>query len=206
MGYNEVADVQTRIMITGERYQFLSNTPDEIISEADSFWATPCSAYHVQYEPDQATIRKITELQDQIEATDAREFYRMPAHSLHMTVLTLFPATANVATQDNTPWSQHNETWFERTRDICASTRPFRVEFDAIRTTSRAIVLIGNESEDLKHFRQKIVTAVSLPVWKFRPHARKKTKQQLQPPGSPLGHLRMAPTATRVHRFQGHRN
>ena len=47
--------------------------PDETKFEVDSLWAKPCRAYHVQHEPDQATIRQITELQDQIEATAARE-------------------------------------------------------------------------------------------------------------------------------------
>jgi hypothetical protein len=156
-------------MIVGERYQFLSNMPDETMFEVDSLWAKPCRAYHVQHEPDQATIRQITELQDQIEATGPHELHRMPAHSLHMTVLTLSPATANVAMHDDAPWSRHNETWIERIGDVCASTHPVIVEFDSIRATRRAIILTGNESEDLKRFREKIVTAVSLPGWKPTP-------------------------------------
>ncbi len=111
-------------MVVGERYQFLSNMPDETVFEVDSFWAKPCRAYHVQHEPDQASIRQITELQDQIEATGARELHRMPVLSLHMTVLTLFPATASVATHDEALWSQHKEKWLERIGDVCASTRP----------------------------------------------------------------------------------
>jgi len=30
--------------------------------EVDSLWAKPCRAYHVQHEPDQATIRQIMKL------------------------------------------------------------------------------------------------------------------------------------------------
>jgi hypothetical protein len=156
-------------MVVGERYQFLSNMPDETVFEVDSFWAKPCRAYHVQHEPDQASIRQITELQDQIEATGARELHRMPVLSLHMTVLTLFPANASVATHDEALWSQHKEKWIERIGDVCASTRPVAVELNSIRATSRAIILRGDESEDLKQFREKIVTAVSLPGWKPTP-------------------------------------
>jgi hypothetical protein len=137
--------------------------PDETKFEVDSLWAKPYRAYHVQHEPDQATIRQITELQDQIEATAARKLLRVPAHSLHLTVLTLFPVTANIATPDDALWSQHNETWLERIGDVCAATHPFTVEFDSIHATSRAIILRGDESENLKHFREKLVTAVSLP-------------------------------------------
>ena len=78
--------------IVGERWQFLSNVPDETKFEVDSLWAKPCLAYHVQHEPDPATIQQITELQDQIDSTGAPELHRVPAHSLHMAVLTLFPA------------------------------------------------------------------------------------------------------------------
>jgi hypothetical protein len=88
--------------------------PDETKFEVDSLWAKPYRAYHVQHEPDQATIRQITELQDQIEATAARKLLRVPAHSLHLTVLKLFPVTANIATPDDALWSQHTETWLER--------------------------------------------------------------------------------------------
>jgi hypothetical protein len=143
--------------------------PDEAKFEVDSLWAKPYRAYHVQHEPDQATIRQITELQDQIEATAARKLLRVPAHSLHLTVLTLFPVTANIATPDDALWSQHNETWLERIGDVCAATHPFTVEFDSIHATSRAIILRGDESENLKHFREKLVTAVSLPGWKPTP-------------------------------------
>jgi hypothetical protein len=110
-----------------------------------------------------------SKLQDQIEATGARELHRMPVLSLHMTVLTLFPATASVATHDEALWSQHKEKWLERIGDVCASTRPVAVDLNSIRATSRAIILRGDESEDLKQFREKIVTAVSLPGWKPTP-------------------------------------
>jgi 2'-5' RNA ligase superfamily len=142
--------------------------PDETKFEVDSLWAKPCRTYHVRHEPDQATIRQITELQDQIEATAARELLRVPAHSLHITVLTLFPAAANVAAPDDALWSQHNETWLERIGDVCAATHPFAVEFDSIRA-SRAIILRGDESANLNYFREKLITAVSLPGWKPTP-------------------------------------
>ena len=140
--------------------------PDETKFEADSLWAKPCRAYHIQNEPDQATIQQITELQDQIEPTGAHELLRVPAHSLHMTVLTLFPATANVAAPDDTLWSQHNEIWIERIGDVCAATHPFAVDFDSVRATSRAIILSGDGCENLKRFRERLVTAISLPGWK----------------------------------------
>jgi 2'-5' RNA ligase superfamily len=148
--------------------------PDETKFEVDSLWAKPCRTYHVRHEPDQATIRQITELQDQIEATAARELLRVPAHSLHITVLTLFPAAANVAAPDDALWSQHNETWLERIGDVCAATHPFAVEFDSIRA-SRAIILRGDESANLNYFREKLITAVSLPGWEadtaqYRPY------------------------------------
>jgi hypothetical protein len=143
--------------------------PNETKFEVDPLWAKPCRAYHVQHEPDQLTIQQITELQDQIESTGARELHRVPAHSLHMTLLTMFPAIASVATPDEALWSQHNEIWLERIGDVCAATHPFAVEFDSVRATSRAIILRGDECENLKRFRERLVTAVSLPGWKPTP-------------------------------------
>ena len=143
--------------------------PDETKFKVDSLWAKPCRAYHVQHELDQATIRQITEVQDQIEATAAGELLRVPANSLHITVLTLFPATADVATPDDALWSQHNETWLERIGDVCAATHPFAVEFDSIRAANRAIILRGDGCENLKRFRKKLVAVVSRPGWKPTP-------------------------------------
>jgi hypothetical protein len=143
----------------------LSNMPDETVFEVDPFWAKPCRAYHVQHEPDQANIRQITEFQDHIEATSAGELHRMPVLSLHMTVLTLRSATASVAPGAEALWSQHKEKWLERIGDVCSSTRPVAIELNSIRATRGAIILSGDESEDLKQFREQLVAAVSLPDW-----------------------------------------
>jgi hypothetical protein len=147
----------------------LSNMPDETVFEVDPFWAKPCRAYHVQHEPDQANIRQITEFQDHIEATSAGELHRMPVLSLHMTVLTLRSATASVAPGAEALWSQHKEKWLERIGDVCSSTRPVAIELNSIRATRGAIILSGDESEDLKQFREQLVAAVSLPDWKPTP-------------------------------------
>src|SRR5260221_8839790 len=125
--------------------------PDDTKFEVDSLWAKPYRAYHVQHEPDQATIRQITERQDQIEATAARKLLRVPAHSLHLTVLTLFPVTANIATPDDALWSQHNETWLERICHVWAAAHPFTVEFASIHVTSPAIIMTGHDSQNLRH-------------------------------------------------------
>jgi hypothetical protein len=55
------------------------------------------------------------------------------------------------------------EDWRRLCRDTSLRCR------DSVRATSRAIILKGDECENLKRFREKLVTAVSLPGWKPTP-------------------------------------
>lgn len=135
--------------------------------DVDAMWGVECSGYHFQFRPEPDVIGEIVCIQDRI-ASELDHLRRVPPEALHMTVLTLLPATSDKAAVEGA-WARFGARCIAAGSRLSGSSGPLPVEWTSVRAFDKAIVLAGKESERLKKFRADVADVVAEPG--LRPQA-----------------------------------
>ncbi|MBY3053890.1 2'-5' RNA ligase family protein [Rhizobium laguerreae] len=140
-----------------------------IRTKVDLLWFKRCCAFHLQLFPDRETVSKLCALQDHIEAECNGPLLRVPATSLHMTVVTLINAGAQFSMPNDEVWKLNGERWKETVERLVKETPPIDLSFQEVQTSEAAIVIEAPEPPELQRLRSAVSDAVWFEEWRPRP-------------------------------------
>jgi len=140
-----------------------------IRTKVDRLWFKRCSAYHLQLFPASETVSKLCVLQDMIEYACDGPLLRVPAQSLHMTVVTLLNAANELRIPNDEAWSLKGKEWQETIEMSLSATSPFDLCFREVAASESAIFLRAQEPPELRRLRSTISAAVSFEDWRPKP-------------------------------------
>jgi len=140
-----------------------------IRTKVDTLWFKRCCAFHLQFLPDREALSKLCVLQDSIERDSAASLSRVPATSLHMTVVTLVNAAAQFGIPNEEVWKRNGEQWTEIVERLIDETPPFDVHFHEVAASEAAIFVKAEEPAELHRLRSAISQAICFEQWRPTP-------------------------------------
>ncbi len=138
-----------------------------IDSEADPLLNASCSAFHLQYQPDDELILQIASIQESIKRVLNDAVFCCPPPSLHMTILTLIPARPELASQTGAAWCNAGSRWTKIIAKVCSTRSPINMQFDTVEISNRAIFLKSQQTTELQRLRSalaKQLAPLGLPI------------------------------------------
>jgi hypothetical protein len=139
-----------------------------IRTKIDMLWFKRCCAFHLQFLPDHAALSKLCALQDSIERDSAAPLSRLPATSLHMTVVTLVNAAAKFGIPNEEVWQRNGERWKEIVERLIDETPPFDLHFHEVAASEAAVFVKAEEPAELRRLRLAISQAIGF-EWRPTP-------------------------------------
>nr|WP_246805758.1 2'-5' RNA ligase family protein [Rhizobium leguminosarum] len=131
-------------------------------------WFKRCCAFHLQLFPDRETVSKLCALQDHIEC-ECNGLLRVPATSLHMTVVTLIDAGAQFSMPNDEVWKLNGERWKEVVERLVKETPPIDLSFQEVQASEAAIFVKAPEPPELQRLRSDISDAIWFEDWRPKP-------------------------------------
>ncbi|MBX5168104.1 MULTISPECIES: 2'-5' RNA ligase family protein [unclassified Rhizobium] len=140
-----------------------------IHTKIDTLWFKRCCAFHLQFLPDRETRSKLCDLQDSIKRDSAAPLSRVPATSLHMTVVTLVNAAAQFSIPNDEVWKRNGESWTEIVERLVEETPPFDIHFHEVAASQAAVFVKAEEPAELRRLRSAISQAIGFEQWRPTP-------------------------------------
>ncbi|MBY3359350.1 2'-5' RNA ligase family protein [Rhizobium laguerreae] len=140
-----------------------------IRTKVDLLWFKRCCAFHLQLFPDPETRSKLCALQDHIERECNGPLLRVPATSLHMTVVTLIDAAAQFSLPNEEVWKRNGERWKEVVERLVNETPPIDLSFQEVQASEAAVFVKAPEPPELQRLRSAISDAVWFEDWRPKP-------------------------------------
>ncbi|PDT02219.1 hypothetical protein CO666_21895 [Rhizobium chutanense] len=140
-----------------------------IRTKVDTLWFRRCCAFHLQFLPDHETLSKLCDLQDSIERNSPAPLSRVPATSLHMTIVTLVNAATRVSIANDAVWKLNGERWKEIVERSVEETSPFDLHFHEVAASEAAIFVKAEEPPALRRLRLAISDVVCFEDWRPTP-------------------------------------
>ncbi|MGR8959807.1 2'-5' RNA ligase family protein [Rhizobium leguminosarum] len=140
-----------------------------IRTKVDTLWFKQCCAFHLQFFPDGEALSKLCNLQDRIERDSDAPLSRVPAKSLHMTVVTLVNAAAQFSIPNDEVWKLNGERWKEIVERLVEETPPFELHFHEVAASEAAIFVKAEEPPELRRLRSAISHAICFEQWRATP-------------------------------------
>ncbi|UIJ82960.1 2'-5' RNA ligase family protein [Rhizobium leguminosarum] len=140
-----------------------------IRTKVDLLWFKGCCAFHLQLFPDRETVSKLCALQDHIEGECNGPLLRVPATSLHMTVVTLIDAAAQFSMPNDEVWKLNGERWKETVERLVRQTPPIDLSFQEVQASEAAIFVKAPEPPELQRLRSAVSDAISFEDWRPKP-------------------------------------
>ncbi|WP_184472235.1 2'-5' RNA ligase family protein [Rhizobium esperanzae] len=140
-----------------------------IRTKIDTLWFRRCCAFHLQFLPDPETLSKLCGLQDSIERNSPAPLSRVPATSLHMTIVTLVNAATQVSIANDEVWKLNGEKWKETVGRLVEETSPFDLHFHEVAASEAAVFVKAEEPPALRRLRSAISDAVRFQDWRPTP-------------------------------------
>nr|WP_245355582.1 2'-5' RNA ligase family protein [Rhizobium leguminosarum] len=147
----------------------MAERPAVIRTKIDTLWFKRCCAFHLQFLPDRETRSKLCNLQDSIERDSAAPLSRVPATSLHMTVVTLVNAATQFSIPNNEVWKRNGERWKEIVERQVEETPPFDIHFHEVAASEAAVFVKAEEPAELRRLRSAISQAIGFEQWRPTP-------------------------------------
>mgnify|MGYP003585596792 CR=1 FL=1 len=137
---------------------------------ADPLWAQQCLAYHVQAQPDAATIVRLAAAQQYLGAAIPMALHLIPARALHCSVVTIISPDGPMI--DKAPaWQKIRDAMSD---DLVARIRlaePTSIMFDEIRVTPAAIIAVTTEQpslfRELREIFSELLDDLGLPARRY---------------------------------------
>ncbi|WHO72629.1 2'-5' RNA ligase family protein [Rhizobium sp. BT03] len=136
-----------------------------IRTKIDALWFKRCCAFHLQFLPGRETLSKLCVLQDGIERDSAASLSRVPATSLHMTVVTLINAAAQFSIPNDEVWKRNGGRWKEIVAKLIEETPSFDLHFDKVAVSEAAVFVKAEEPAELRRLRSAISQAIGFEEW-----------------------------------------
>ncbi|ARM87270.1 2'-5' RNA ligase protein [Rhizobium sp. CIAT894] len=140
-----------------------------IRTKVDALWFRRCCAFHLQLLPDRETLSKLCDLQDSIERNSPAPLSRVPATSLHMTIVTLVNAATQVSIANDEVWKLNGEKWKETVERLVEETSPFDLHFHEVAASEAAVFVKAEEPPELRRLRSAISDAICFEDWRPTP-------------------------------------
>ncbi|EJC82847.1 hypothetical protein Rleg4DRAFT_4577 [Rhizobium leguminosarum bv. trifolii WSM2297] len=140
-----------------------------IRTKIDTLWFKRCCAFHLQFLPDREALSKLSALQASVERDSAASLSRVPATSLHMTVVTLVNAAAQFSIPKEEVWKRNGERWKEIVERLIDETPPFDLHFHEVAASEAAIFVKAEEPAELRRLRFAISQAICFEQWRPTP-------------------------------------
>ncbi|NEJ47283.1 2'-5' RNA ligase family protein [Rhizobium leguminosarum] len=140
-----------------------------IRTKVDLLWFKRCCAFHLQLFPDSETVSKLCALQDRIERECNGPLLRVPATSLHMTVVTLIDATAQFSMPNDEIWKLNGESWKQTVERLVKQTPLIDLSFQEVQASEAAVFVKAPEPPELQRLRSAISDAVWFEDWRPKP-------------------------------------
>ncbi|WP_345774736.1 2'-5' RNA ligase family protein [Rhizobium sp. C104] len=140
-----------------------------IRTKVDPLWFKRCCAFHLQLFPDRETVSKLCALQDGIERECDGPLLRVPAKSMHMTVVTLINAGAQFSMSNDEVWKLNGERWTGVVERLLEETPPICLSFQEVQASEAAIFVKAPEPPELRRLRSAISDAVWFEDWRPKP-------------------------------------
>lgn len=133
--------------------------------EADPLLGQACLAYQLQARPHSTSLSALSTLQDQLETGFAEALFRIPAASLHLTILPLIDAVEEppLPAPAGDLWRTHERTWMHAIDLACAIVPGFLLRPTEILYTSRAVILLARSPNPIEALRQQLAENCRLP-------------------------------------------
>ncbi|MBY3246087.1 2'-5' RNA ligase family protein [Rhizobium laguerreae] len=138
-------------------------------TKVDLLWFKRCCAFHLQLFPDRETVSKLCALQDHIERECNGPLLRVPATSLHMTVVTLINAGAQFSIPNDEVWKLNGQRWKETVERLVKQTPLIDLNFQEVRASEAAIFIEAPEPPELQQLRSAISDAIWFDNWSPKP-------------------------------------
>ncbi|TAV45344.1 hypothetical protein ELI30_27195 (plasmid) [Rhizobium leguminosarum] len=138
-------------------------------TKVDQLWFKRCCAFHLQLFPDHETVSKLCALQDHIEGECNGSLLRVPATSLHMTVVTLIDAAAQFSMPNDEVWKLNGERWKETVERLVRQTPPIDLSFQEVQASEAAIFVKAPEPPELQRLRSAVSDAIWFEDWRPKP-------------------------------------
>ncbi|TBF40444.1 2'-5' RNA ligase family protein [Rhizobium leguminosarum] len=140
-----------------------------IRTKVDTLWFKRCCAFHLQFFPDRETVSKLCALQDRIERECDGPLLRVPATSLHVTVVTMINAVPQFSMPNEEIWKLNGERWKETVERLVNETPPIDLSFQEVQASEAAIFVKAPEPPELQRLRSAISDAVWFDDWRPKP-------------------------------------
>lgn len=140
-----------------------------IRTKVDPLWFRRCCAFHLQFLPDRETLSKLCDLQDRIERNSPAPLSRVPATSLHMTIVTLVNAATQASIPNDEVWKLKGERWKETVERLVEETSPFDLHFHQVAASEAAVFVKAEEPPELRRLRSAISDAICFEDWRPTP-------------------------------------
>ncbi|NNU35682.1 hypothetical protein G9X64_04075 [Rhizobium sophorae] len=140
-----------------------------IRTKIDLLWFKRCCAFHLQLFPDRETVSKLSALQDGIERECDGPLLRVPAASLHMTVVTLIDAATQFSMPNDEVWKLNGERWKEIVERLVKETPPIDLSFQEMQASEAAIFVESPEPPELQRLRLAVSDAIWFEDWRPKP-------------------------------------
>ena len=140
-----------------------------IRTKIDALWFKRCCAFHLQFFPDGATLSKLSSLQDDIERHSDAPLLRLPAASLHMTIVTLANAAAKFSIPNEEVWRLNGERWKAVADRLAEETPAFNLDFHELAVSAAAVFVKAEEPPELRKLRSAIIQAIDFEGWRPTP-------------------------------------
>lgn len=137
-----------------------------IRTKIDTLWFKRCCAFHLQFLPDREALSKLCALQDSVERDSAAALARVPATSLHMTVVSLVKAAAQFSIANEEVWKRNGERWMEIVERLIDETPPFELHFHEVAASEAAVFVKAEEPAALRRLRSAISQAICFDEWR----------------------------------------
>ncbi|PDS77806.1 2'-5' RNA ligase family protein [Rhizobium sp. L43] len=138
-------------------------------TKIDTLWFKRCCAFHLQFLPDRETLSKLCDLQDSISRHSASPLSRVPATSLHMTIVTLVNAATQVSLPNDEVWKLNRERWKESVERLVEETSPFDLHFHEVAASEAAVFVKAEEPPQLRRLRSAISDTICFEDWRPTP-------------------------------------
>ncbi|ANL64651.1 RNA ligase family protein [Rhizobium phaseoli] len=140
-----------------------------IRTKIDALWFKRCCAFHLQFFPDGATLSKLISLQDDIERYSDAPLLRLPAASLHMTIVTLVNAAAKFSIPNEEVWRLNGERWKAVAHRLAEQTPAFNLHLRKLAVSAAAVFVKAEEPPELRKLRSAIIQAIDFEGWRPTP-------------------------------------
>ncbi|CAN7206746.1 2'-5' RNA ligase family protein [Rhizobium leguminosarum] len=140
-----------------------------IRTKVDTLWFRRCCGFHLQFFPDREALSKLCDLQDSIERDSTAPLLRVPAASLHMTVITLINAATQFSIPNREVWKLNGREWKASAERLVEETPPFELHFHEVAASEAAIFVKAEEPPELRRLRSAISHTICFEQWRPTP-------------------------------------